>query len=80
MLTEAECDSLCNLPLVLNYHKVDHKDGIAPYFREAIRLMLQAKKPVESDYASWERQKFVDDSIAWETNPLFGWAEKKPQA
>ncbi len=76
MLTEAECDSLCNLPLVLNYHKVDHKDGIAPYFREAIRLMLQAKKPVESDYASWERQKFVDDSIAWETNPLFGWAEK----
>lgn len=76
MLTEAECDSLCNLPLVLNYHKVDHKDGIAPYFREAIRLMLQAKKPVKSDYASWERQKFVDDSIAWETNPLFGWAEK----
>lgn len=76
MLTEAECDSLCNTPLVLNYHKVDHKDGIAPYFREAIRLMLQAKKPVERDYASWERQKFVDDSIAWETNPLFGWAEK----
>ena len=76
MLSKAECDSLKALPLVLNYHKVDHKDGIAPYFREAVRLMLQAKKPKQSDYAEWEHQKYIDDSIAWETNPLYGWAEK----
>lgn len=76
MITEAECDSLCALPLVLSYHKVDHKDGIAPYFREALRQMLQAKKPDKSDYADWEHQRYIDDSIAWETNPLYGWVEK----
>lgn len=76
MLTEAERDSLSALPLVLSFHRVDHKDGIAPYFREAIRLMMQAKKPEKGDYPEWDRQRFVDDSIAWENNPLFGWVEK----
>lgn len=76
MLTEEECDSLCNLPLVLSFHRVDHKDGIAPYFREAVRLMMQAKKPNKSNYSDWDRQRYIDDSIAWENNPLFGWVEK----
>lgn len=76
MLTEAECDSLCALPLGLDYHRVDHKDGIAPYFREAVRLMMQAKRPSLDDYPDWDYQRYVDDSIAWETNPLYGWAEK----
>lgn len=76
MLTEEECDSLSALPLVLDYHRVDHKDGIAPYFREAVRLMMQAKKPRPGDYQEWEMQRYTDDSIAWETNPLYGWVEK----
>ena len=76
MLTAAECDSLSALPLVLSFHRVDHKDGIAPYFREAVRLMMQAKKPEPGDYPEWDRQHYIDDSIAWENNPLFGWVEK----
>ena len=44
LITEAECDSLCALPLEVKFTKVDHKDGIAPYFREAVRLMMQAKE------------------------------------
>lgn len=79
MLTKAELDSLKQLPLVLDFHKVDHKEGLAPYFREELRRVLRAKKPVRSDYHGWEKQKFVDDSIAWETNPLFGWIEKNPK-
>ena len=79
MLTQAELDSLKQLPLVLDFHKVDHKEGLAPYFREELRRVLKAKKPVRSDYRGWEAQKFVDDSIAWETNPLFGWIEKNPK-
>ena len=78
-ITAAERDSLSQLPLTLNYHKVDHKDGPAPYFREELRRMLGAKKPSRSDYAQWDQQKFVDDSIAWATNPLFGWIEKNPK-
>ena len=79
LITEAECDSLCALPLDVKFTKVDHKDGIAPYFREAVRLMMQAKEPRRGDYPDWDQQRFVDDSIQWATNPLYGWVEKNPK-
>lgn len=79
MLTQEEVDSLSALPLELSFHKVDHKDGVAPYFREELRRMLRAKKPERSNYRGWEMQKYSEDSIAWETNPLFGWIEKNPK-
>lgn len=79
LITEAECDSLCALPLEVKFTKVDHKDGIAPYFREAVRLMMQAKEPRRGDYPDWDQQRFVDDSIQWSTNPLYGWVEKNPK-
>ena len=79
MLTQAEVDSLKEIPLTLNFHKVDHKDGLAPYFREELRRMLQAKKPVREKYHSWEENRYLADSVAWETNPLFGWIEKNPK-
>lgn len=79
LITEAECDSLCVLPLDVKFTKVDHKDGIAPYFREAVRLMMQAKEPRRGDYPDWDQQRFVDDSIQWATNPLYGWVEKNPK-
>ena len=69
---------LSALPLTLNFNRVDAKDGIAPYFREELRRMLRAQKPVRENYRGWEAQKFIDDSIAWETNPLYGWIEKIP--
>ena len=47
-ITKAECDSLQQLPLELDFRLVDHKEGPAPYFRERIRMMLTAKKPVRS--------------------------------
>ncbi len=76
MITDAQLESLKKEPLTLYFHKVDHKEGLAPYFREELRLMLQAKKPDLSNYPSWDHQRYVDDSIAWETNPLYGWADK----
>ena len=79
LITEAECDSLCALPLDVKFTKVGHKDGIAPYFREAVRLMMQAKEPRRGDYPDWDQQRFVDDSIQWATNPLYGWVEKNPK-
>ncbi|MBE6304441.1 MAG: penicillin-binding protein [Bacteroidales bacterium] len=78
-LTDAEYDSISQLPLVVDYHKVDHKEGLAPYFREELRRMLTAKKPDLDNYPEWNRQGYVDDSIAWETNALFGWIEKNPK-
>ena len=76
MLTRDELERLQAQPLTLDFQRVDHKDGLAPYFREELRRLLTAKKPVRSHYPSWDTQRYVDDSIAWATNPLFGWIEK----
>ncbi len=76
MLTREELERLQAEPLTLNFQRVDHKDGLAPYFREELRRILTAKKPERSHYPSWDGQRYVDDSIAWATNPLFGWIEK----
>ena len=78
-VSRAEADSLKQLPLTLSFHRVDHKDGLAPYFREELRRMLTAHRPDRSKYMAWEGQKYVDDSIAWETDPLFGWIDKNPR-
>ena len=75
-ITDAECDSLQALPLKLKYNRVDHKEGLATYFREYLRGVMTAPKPVKSDYRGWQMQKFYEDSIAWETNPLYGWCAK----
>lgn len=44
-LTDAEADSLKALPLVLKYRRVDHKEGLATYFREYLRGVMTAKEP-----------------------------------
>lgn len=75
-ISQRECDSLKALPLTLKYHRVDHNEGEATYFREYLRGVLTAKKPHRSDYRGWQMQKYYEDSLDWETNPLYGWCEK----
>lgn len=75
-ITEAERDSLQALPLKLKYNRVDHKEGLATYFREYLRGVLTAKKPYKANYRGWQMQKYYEDSLDWENNPLFGWCEK----
>ena len=42
-ISQSDYDSLKELPLNIDYQKVDHKEGLAPYFKEVIRGELQAK-------------------------------------
>lgn len=79
-ISEEECDSLKNLPMEINYQKVDHKEGIAAYFREYLRLMLTAKEPIESNYPSWAKDKYADDREQWDNNPLYGFCAKNTKA
>ncbi len=79
-ITDAEADSLKQTELTLNFHSSDHKAGPAPYFREYLRLMMNAKKPEKKNYRGWEMQKFYEDSLDWENNPLFGWCNKNKKA
>ena len=75
-LTVEEYDSLKELPLGLDYHTADHNEGIAPYFREYLRLYMTAKKPERKNYRGWQMQQFYDDSLRWETDSLFGWCNR----
>ena len=75
-ITQAGCDSLKKLPLTIHFSRMDHKDGLAPYFREYLRLTLTAKKPERKNYRGWQMQQFKEDSLAWETNPMYGWCNK----
>ena len=67
-------DSICDIPIELNYEVQDHNAGRAPYFRDMIRRVMTAKKPHRSDYSV--REDFTADSLAWENDQLYGWLEK----
>ncbi len=75
-LTEEEYSKYKAKPLGLNIQKISHRDGLATYFREYLRHIMTAKRPSPDNYASWQRQEYVDDSVAWEQNPLYGWCNK----
>jgi len=75
-ITSEQYDSLKTIPLTLKYHSVDHKLGLAAYFREYLRIILTAKEPGRSDYASWQQGKYEEDRKAWDTNPLYGFCNK----
>ncbi|MCC8173365.1 MAG: penicillin-binding protein [Odoribacter sp.] len=73
-ITRAEYDSLKELPLEINFKREDHKEGSATYYREYLRLFMTANKPVRTNYEN--KDVYYTDSLAWETNPLYGWCNK----
>lgn len=75
-LTQEEFDKQTAEPLTLNFHRSDHKDGAATYFREFLRQYMMAEKPELSNYPSWKRNQYTIDSIAWVSDPLYGWCNK----
>jgi len=76
-ITQAEMETAQASPLdVSRFHITSHREGLAPYVREYLRRMMMAECPNPSDYASWQKQQYHDDSLAWETNPLYGWCNK----
>jgi penicillin-binding protein 1A len=40
-ITREMYDSLKQIPLIVTYRKVDHKQGLAPYFRESLRAEIK---------------------------------------
>ena len=75
-LSNSEYSEYCAMPLALNFHRTDHKDGNATYFREFLRQYMMAEKPKLESYPVWNRVQYALDSLAWETDPLYGWCNK----
>ena len=75
-ISQSEYDSLSAMPMTLMFNRADHKDGLAPYFREYLRLAMTAREPLRENYASYNQKIFEEDSIEWRDNPLYGWINK----
>jgi penicillin-binding protein 1A len=73
-ITQAQYDSTKVKPLVINYQQVDHKVGLATYFREYLRLIVSATEPDPDNYI--DPHIYYEDSLEWATNPLYGWCNK----
>lgn len=75
-ISQSQYDETAAKPIELKFHRVDHKDGSATYFREFLRRYMMATKPERSKYPSWQNVQYTIDSIAWEHDPLYGWCNK----
>lgn len=75
-MTRAQADSIAALPLETHFRVATANEGLAPYFREFMRLILTAPKPKRSNYNQWNIQQYPADSAAWENDPLYGWCNK----
>lgn len=73
-LSEHQKDSIQQIPISLTYQVQDHNAGLAPYFRDMLRRVMNAGKPVRSKYTY--REDYSADSLAWEEDPLYGWLNK----
>jgi len=87
LLTEEQSDSISELPLGLDYHKVTRTEGTDSYVREQIRRLMTAKKPVRPDRSDYKSEnsyllamsKYNTDSVQWSEDPLYGWVLKNPK-
>lgn len=62
-LTREEYDQLIKIPVTINYQSVDHKEGMAPYFREVLRqeitdILLKKKEDGTLKYVREDGQAY----------------------
>ncbi len=75
-LSQAEYAEHAAEPLELHFHRADHKDGTAVYFREFLRQYMMMDRPDRRNYPAWNERQYVIDSIAFASDPLCGWCKK----
>jgi penicillin-binding protein 1A len=75
-ISKHECDSLMQLPIKLNFKRIDHNTGYGTYFREMLRQTMKMQKPKRENYRFKTVEDYRADSVQWETNPLYGWCNK----
>ena len=77
-ISKAQYDSLSALPITLNYRPISHNYGRATYFREMLRLTMNAQRPKRRNYyTSWDYEQACKE---YDENPLIGWCHKNRKA
>lgn len=78
-INEHQYDSLRMMPLDMSQYTLqDHNSGLATYFREYLRVSLEAPKPSREDYD--DKDDFYADSVRWVRDPAYGWITKNRKA
>ncbi|MDD2474393.1 MAG: transglycosylase domain-containing protein [Dysgonamonadaceae bacterium] len=76
-ISKSQKDSLQQIDIKLEFNRSGHREGLAPYFRQYLAGVMMSKKPERKNYrASWLKQQYIEDSISWENDPLYGWCYK----
>ncbi len=77
-ITQSLCDSLSLLEIDLDYSPVSNNLGQATYFREMLRLTMNAKRPERRQfYNEWDYEQAVKQ---YDENPIYGWCRKHVKA
>ena len=77
-ISRAVCDSLCALPISLNYKPISHNEGEATYFREMLRQVMNAQRPTRRQFLTdWDYEQAVKE---YDENPIYGWCLKNTKA
>lgn len=77
-ISQHQYDSISALPIQLNFRPISHNEGIATYFREMLRLTLNARPPRRRQFANdWD---FEQAKKEYEENPIMGWCHKNTKA
>lgn len=75
-LSRNTLDSLKRLPIELKFTPVSHNDGIATYFREMIRNVMNMPRPTKKQYG----KDYEAELERWENNPIYGWCHKNTKS
>ncbi|MFR9524485.1 MAG: transglycosylase domain-containing protein [Rikenellaceae bacterium] len=77
-ITRSQADSLSALPIDLDYSPVSNNYGQATYFREMLRLTMNAERPKRNQfYNEWDYEQAVK---RYDENPIYGWCKKNKKA
>lgn len=75
-LKRKQLDSLQQLPIDLHFTPISHNDGVATYFREMIRNVMNMPRPTKRQYG----RDYEAELERWENNPIYGWCHKNTKA
>lgn len=74
-ITREQLDSIKDLPLSTSHFMLqDHNAGIATYYREYLRKIMDETEPKPDDYANEYDYQIAKDQ--WDNNALYGWCNK----
>ncbi|MFI3316686.1 MAG: transglycosylase domain-containing protein [Rikenellaceae bacterium] len=77
-ITRSQADSLSALPIDLDYSPVSNNYGQATYFREMLRLTMNAERPKRNQFNNdWDYNQAVK---RYDEDPIYGWCKKNLKA